>query len=565
MTRRPPVPSTTALPVAALIAALALVAALAVPASAGTVRYPPAGNPGQGGKQRDGKRERLVVCKQRNRCHYRTIGAAVRAADGGDLIKVRNGTYREGVSIFGRRFDGLRIVGNVRKPRKVKLEGRGLRGAEAQNGVLINGADRVRISGVMARNFKANGFFVVNAVGYKLTHLIAARTGVYGIYAFNSKGGTMADSEAYYNNDAGFYIGQTPRQAKPKRSIVKRVEAWGNVLGFSGTNMRYVTIKNSDFFNNGSGIVPNALDSEKFPPPEHNVITGNRVFWNNFNYYAGAPFRIPDSGPAGLPGYPLGVGILLFGSQDTLVERNQIFGNWLGGFGAIQQIELALKDDPALKEASVLRSNVIRDNRFGLGGEDLNGRDLVYHGTGTRNCFAGNETHSPNVPADDSTFAPCPGPAENPGNGDALNEILSWVLAMSADDPASFEQFWIRHPHVPRKGVRPLVRWTKGGAAGSAARPEAAPSARRRVQVLDNVFSPNRLEVERGTRIVWKWGRNNSENHDVLLTKRPDGVKRFHSPSAATDFSFARKLRKSGRYRFLCTFHEDMKMRVRVL
>ena len=32
----------------------------------------------------------------------------------------------------------------------------------------------------------------------------------------------MRDSEAYYNNDAGFYIGQTPAQVKPVRSIVRQ-------------------------------------------------------------------------------------------------------------------------------------------------------------------------------------------------------------------------------------------------------------------------------------------------------------------------------------------------------
>lgn len=66
------------------------------------------------------------------------------------------------------------------------------------------------------------------------------------------------------------------------------------------------TIKNSDFYNNGPGIVPNALDSEQFLHPSTTASRGNRIFWSNFNHYAGAPFTIPASGPAGLPGYPVG-------------------------------------------------------------------------------------------------------------------------------------------------------------------------------------------------------------------------------------------------------------------
>ena len=441
--------------------AVALVAALAIPSAASAVDYPPAGNPGSGGPAAGkGKPKKLVVCKQR-RCRYKTISAAVRKARGGDTIKIRNGIYRDGVTISGPRYDGLKLIGNAKRPRKVVLNGKGLRGAKSQNGVLINNADRVTINGIYARNYKANGFFVVNVVGYKLTNLIAGKTGVYGVYAFNSKGGTMSRSQAFHNNDAGFYIGQTPPQTKPRRSIVEKVKSYGNVIGFSGTNMRYVTIRNSDFFNNGSGIVPNALESEKFPPAEHNVISGNRVFWNNFNYYAGAPFTVPESGPAGLPGYPIGVGILLFGSQDTTVEKNHVFGNYLAGFGAIQQIILSLESDPKLQEAAILRNNVVRANDFGLGGNDLNGRDMFYDGSGTGNCFADNITRSPNVPTDNSTFAPCPGPAVNTLNSAAQQEGLSWVASVNKADPNSFEKYWIRHPHAPRAGLEPLERYSR--------------------------------------------------------------------------------------------------------
>ena len=116
----------------------------------------------------------------------------------------------------------------------------------------------------------------------------------------------MSHSEAYYHSDAGFYIGQTPQQTKPVRSVVRDVESWGNPIGFSATNMRYVTITKSRFYNNAIGIVPNALESEKFPPAEANVITDNDVFWNNFNVHAGAPFKPKKTGV--VPLVPIGTG-----------------------------------------------------------------------------------------------------------------------------------------------------------------------------------------------------------------------------------------------------------------
>jgi hypothetical protein len=440
-----------------VLSALAIVAALvmAVPAVAGAQNYPPPKDPKGKAKKKRGKAKTFIVCKKRG-CKYRTIQKAVRRADGNDTIRVRNGTYREGVTITGSRYDGLKLIGNAKRPGKVKVRGANRR----QNGVMVNNADGVTVRGFHFKGYKANCAFVTNVTGYTLDRLKAERCGVYGIYAFNSKGGRMTNSEAYYNNDAGFYVGQTPPQrGRKKRTIVRNVEAWGNVLGFSGTNMRYVTITKSKWFNNGAGIVPNALDTEEFPPPQENVIANNDIFWNNFNFYYGAPFEIPENSSAGFA-YPIGVGVLLFGSQDTTVENNRFFGNWLGAFAMTPAVQLSGSDDPELREASVLRNNVVRNNDFGLGGNDLNGRDIVYDGSGTGNCVQGNTTRSPNLPSDGSTFAPCPGPADNADDPSVLSQALSWVLDASRDNPATYEAHWLRHPHQARKGYKPLERWT---------------------------------------------------------------------------------------------------------
>ena len=441
-----------------LIAVVAL--ALLLPAAATAGNYPPAGNPGKGKKKRSGKAKTFTVCKQK-KCKYKSINKAIKKARGGDLIRVKKGTYREGVKVTGSGYDGLRIVGDKKKPSNVVINSKGLKGAAAQNGVIVNNADDVTVSGLKTINYKGNGVFFLNVTGYTASNLIAAGPGVYGVYAFNSKGGTMKNSVAYDNNDAGFYIGQTPKQAKPKRSLVTNVQAYRNVLGFSGTNMRYVTITKGKWFNNGSGIVPSSLKSEKFPPPANNVISNNEVFWNNYNYYAGANFRIPKTGPAGLAGYPLGVGILLFGGQGHTVEKNKIYGNWLVGYGAIEQLTLLGEKSPALREAAVLRKNVVRNNAFGLGGRDLNGRDMFYDGTGTQNCFSGNTLLSPNLPVNNSTFAPCPAPAANTKNQAAQDTAIGWIAGVDSKKPETFEAFWVRHPHAAQKGRKPLVRLSK--------------------------------------------------------------------------------------------------------
>ena len=272
-----------------------------------------------------------------------------------------------------------------------------------QNGIFVNAANEVTVDGFMARDYKSNGFFFTNLNGYTMNHLIARQTGVYGLYAFNTIGGRMLNSEAYYVNDGAFYIGQTPPQAKPVPTIVRNVEGWGSPLGFSATNMRYVTITKSRFYNNAAGIVPNALDSEKFPPPEDNVIIDNDIFWNNFNFHQGKPpFAVRENATAAL--VPVGTGILLLGGRGNRIENNRIHGNFLAGVAAIEGILLV--ENP---EARSLERNIVRNNQFGLNGTDINGNDVMYDGNGTDNCFS-LEGVTSTFPADGSTFAGCGGP-----------------------------------------------------------------------------------------------------------------------------------------------------------
>ena len=230
---------------------------------------------------------------------------------------------------------------------------------------------------------------------------------------------------------------------------MRNVKSFGNVLGFSGTNMRYVTITKSQWFNNGTGIVPNALDTEKYAPPEDNVITDNDIFWNNFNYYAGAPFKLKKQ--ATVTPYPIGVGVLLFGGRRTEVSNNRIYGNYLVGVGALKQILLKQAD------AADLIGNQVHDNEFGLGGADLNGRELFYDGSGTDNCFgpnvgvarhdAGRRLDVRPVPVHRARTRSTRPPRARPSAG-------------SVGDP-THEAFWIKHPHAPKAGLKPLEHYKK--------------------------------------------------------------------------------------------------------
>ena len=427
-------------------------ATLVLPALA-SADYPPPTNPGVP-TPRPGGAATLKVCKKG--CKYKTIQAGVKAAQSGDTVRIGNGTYKEQVTIEGHRKDGIKLVGNIADPHKVFIDAK-----LKPNGVIINTANKVELHGISTHGYLANGFFAVHAEDYVMDNLIATGTGVYGLYAFDSKGGVMKNSDAYYHTDAGFYVGQTPFQVSPKRTLVTNIRSWGNVLGWSGTNMRYVTISKSKFFNNGTGLVPNALTSEKYPPEEDNVITNNDIMWNNFNYYKSGPFTATP-GTSGIP-YPIGVGLLLFGGRRQTVSNNRIYGNWITGVGLIAQIAMAgdagsskcattsivqnpdcsitksepigLTGDWKIDKPWELANNTVSGNKFGNGRKDLNARDLAYDGTGHGNCFAGNTlTSAVNLPAVSLTAFPdcvdAPGEAVNTRNGAASKEAIGWATGV---------------------------------------------------------------------------------------------------------------------------------------
>jgi hypothetical protein len=400
--------------------------------------YPKPGKPGTAQNAPKGPHHTWTVSRRKGKADFRSIQKAVNKAKAGDTIRVAHGTYKEAVTIAGARKRFIKLIGDPKHPGKVLLNGSN----KKSNGVLVSGADQVTIRGFKAKDYKANGFFVVNVTGYTLRNLIAQHTGVYGLYAFNSKGGLMADSEAYYLNDGAFYIGQTPPQAKPLRTIVRNVKGHASAIGFSATNMRYVTITKSFFWDNALGVVPNALDSEKFPPPEDNDIVDNDIFWNNFNFHAGhPPFTVRKDGTAALA--PVGTGLLLLGGRGNLVAGNRFYGNYLAAVGAIDGILIQKHPD-----AIELQRNAVRDNDFGLGGRDLNGRDVIYDGSGTGNCFGPNVFRSPTMP-DAALLPTCPYPGPNAHNDADRQTMIGWTGEGALKG-------WIKHPHAAKKGFKPL-------------------------------------------------------------------------------------------------------------
>ena len=274
----------------------------------------------------------------------------------------------------------------------------------------------------------------------------------------------MTRSVSWGHGDSAFYIGETPPQKNPKQTNLSHLKGFENVLGYSGTNSKYVRIHDSMFFNNGIGIVPNTLDSELFEPNADGIIEDNKIFWNNFNYY------MPDSpvhtvsGGLGQIGeltinYPTGIGVVMLGSDGWKVRDNDVFGNFMWGIASFS--------DPFNEGGdAVNQNNRYLNNRMGRGGTDVNQFDFWDDGSGSGNCWSGNVAGDPPSEGEvtfrdagnptPALYPDCPptgGTGTSGGDGEQLGELIGYV---TADPPCKQQDSWEEHSHPPFRGLEPL-------------------------------------------------------------------------------------------------------------
>ena len=390
------------------------------------------------------------VCKRG--CKYRTVYQGAMAAGQWQkrtketaTVRIQPGTYVEGLLLHGNRegydFDRLTIMGVTKKKkpnrnaRAVVLEGTNAQtivkgnpgwqegdavSVPANNAMEVRSVDGIVLKNMWARNYLNNTFFVVASTnptlgescnGYTMDNLVSSDTRSYGLFARNCFGGKMLNSEGWNHGDSAIYIGETPCdsrdwnnkgsnpgpcQKNPKWTLVSNIKSYQGSLGYSGTNSKYVKITDSYFFNNGAGLVPNSLDSERYEPSGDLIIENNKIFWNNLNYYQGKEKGSPIETVIG-NGNPIGAGILLYGTDGVIVRNNQIFGNekWgVASFSGPEAFGVNTGDD------AKNMNNQIINNEMGLNGADPNAIDFFNDNSGGGNCWKGNRA------AGTVTFAP---------------------------------------------------------------------------------------------------------------------------------------------------------------
>jgi hypothetical protein len=425
-----------------------------------------------------GGQKTLTVCE--HGCDSDTIKGAVKKVKDASktTIAVEPGTYR-GARFTGQKYNGLTITGTGEEPGDVILDGgceppdftTGVGcGTRGQHGIEAIRVSKLKLSNMTATHFPINGFYIHSTEGhdkdcngYSMKNLVADFNRSYGLFALHCLGGKIQDSVGFGHGDSAIYIGETPPQGKKKRKItdISGNEAYQNVLGYSGTNSKYVDIHDNFFYNNGAGVVPNTLDSELFEPAAKSTIHDNDIFWNNFDYYMpGSPVKTVSGGlgevgppffdPPRTINFPTGIGVVLFGVDGWKVENNRIFGNFKYGAAAFSD-PLGNEGDDAVSQNNRFIGNLMSSN----GSEaDANGVDFFADGSGSGNCYSGNGEGAtfddqPGSEGVDFLYPECPAP-DDAGTGTSFGDfpqLEALIGYTTSTPPCQQEDTWDRHEH----------------------------------------------------------------------------------------------------------------------
>jgi len=350
----------------------------------------------------------------------------------------------------------------------LQIEGMGARPAD----VLIDG-DRTKLNviradradGIVLRNFTVqysdfNNVYVLETNGFRFDRVVSRWSREYGFLTFSVDHGLYENLVAYGNGDAAFYPGSSAEGGCRRYSVeIRDSEAYGNVLGVSGTGANSIWVHDSSFHGNTAGIVVDSV-SPGHPgmPQDCARFERNRVYANNLDPYTAerdAYCARPalERNPRVLcPSFPMavGTGILILGGNRNVIRANRIYDNWRWGTALYWVPGFSRGDESPEAQLDTSHGNRYVGNVMGLrpdGRRAANGRDFFWDGQGSRNCWERNGRVS-SVPARLDT---CPGRAEaGPARPEAFAELVACIAWNPQTNPNPAGCSWLRRPPKPR-------------------------------------------------------------------------------------------------------------------
>lgn len=307
-----------------------------------------------------------------------SIQAAVTRAAAGDLIEVYPGTYHETVYIDR---DGITLQGIVEAGKWPVLDGE----SSLNDGILVSGHG-VTIERLWVRRYKGNGIMTQGANNYRILRNVVEGPCFYAIFPQFGKNGLVAYNVVYGSDDAAIYIGMSDGVD------VVHNESYASIIGIESENSHNILVADNYVHDNVMGIATTMLPGLPVKSSDNLIIRNNYIAHNNAKNWA-PPGAITA-------GSPPGVGVLILGTDHTVVENNIIRDHdGVGVLVAETTFFVSTPDDkmdPFPDNAELLRNVFLNNGSQPAGAiKDLieaagasRGVDVFATGKGHENCVA---------------------------------------------------------------------------------------------------------------------------------------------------------------------------------
>jgi parallel beta-helix repeat protein len=310
-----------------------------------------------------------------------SIQAAVNAASPNSVIHIQPGTYSESIVVDKA---GIKLIG---------LSGPGGQGVIIQNpgdeddGIRVtNAGDGFELRNVTVQNFEENGVFLIRVDDFTLSHVTTINNGEYGLFPVRCNNGKIEHCSATGHTDTGIYVGQSTNVTMKFNTV------FANVNGLEIENCSNVTAEKNHCYDNVCGILSVLLPGLTVKTSTDITIINNHIHDNN---------HINFADPGGFEAFvPSGSGILVVGTDNTIVKDNKIRDNNFVGVATVSTLVLgALAGLPPIvfadiepnpDGAKIINNNLFHNGSAPPAGLPLPGVDLLWDGSGTNNCWKQN-------------------------------------------------------------------------------------------------------------------------------------------------------------------------------
>jgi len=426
-----------------------------------------------------------------------SIAEVLDKAAPGTTIEVEPGVYHEALTVD---TPGITLRGLVKGTKRPVLDGKG----ELNDGVIASGSP-FTMTGFRVQHYKGNGVSTQGVDGVFLSDLVVDDTGLYGLYPVQSKNITITHCTVTRIVDAAIYVGES------NQALVAYNEVHHNVAGIEIENTNDAVVRDNLAYQNTAGILVFVLPGKLQKEGRRTRVFRNWSLDNNTPNF-GDPNAIVGQ-------LPQGIGIMLMGADDTIVEDNWVKGNESLGLMVIRLAREHAQKDERLEpfaDRNQVRFNYVLENgrkphpsiveQVGAGG------DFAWDGTGDGNCAS--------LP-DQAVLAGAPLPActePAPGAG------------ASADEPA-----------------QPAI-------AASVVAPAVIPEGSEIVRIRGMRYEPMHLAVQAGRTVTWV--NNDGVTHTVTSGEGTQPTRSpLDSPFLAKGQAWSHTFAEPGRYEYLCLPH----------